>query len=49
MDIVHKTIDAVLDRGDKLDHLVQQSEDLSAHSQLFYKNAAAQNRCCVIS
>ena len=48
VNIVHQTIDSVLDRGEKLDNLVQQSEDLSKQSQLFYNNAAAQNRCCTI-
>lgn len=48
IDIVHKTIDSVLDRGEKLDNLVKQSADLSTQSQLFYNSAAAQNKCCVI-
>lgn len=47
--IVHKTIDSVLDRGVKLEHLVQQSEDLGIQSKLFYNNAASANRCCVIA
>jgi len=46
--IVHKTIDSVLDRGTKLEHLVQQSEDLGLQSKLFYENAASANRCCSI-
>jgi synaptobrevin family protein YKT6 len=46
--IVHKTIDNVLDRGTKLETLVQQSEDLGMASKEFYKRAADANRCCVI-
>jgi synaptobrevin family protein YKT6 len=48
MDIIHKTIDSVLDRGDKLNDLVNKSADLSKQSQLFYNTAAKQNSCCVI-
>ncbi|ERN05061.1 hypothetical protein AMTR_s00053p00104520, partial [Amborella trichopoda] len=32
--ILHKTIDSVLERGEKLDSLVEKSSDLSAASQL---------------
>jgi len=46
--IVHKTIDSVLERGTKLETLVQQSEDLGMQSKLFYQNAASANKCCVI-
>jgi synaptobrevin family protein YKT6 len=44
--IVHRTIDAVLDRGTKLEELVRQSEDLGYQSKLFYQNASSANRCC---
>lgn len=37
--ILHKTIESVLERGEKLDNLVQKSSDLSTASQLFYKQA----------
>nr|AFK45664.1 unknown [Lotus japonicus] len=37
--ILHKTIDSVLARGEKLDSLVEKSSDLSAASQMFYKQA----------
>lgn len=47
--ILHKTIDSVLDRGVKLDNLVEKSNDLSAQSKLFYKQAKKTNSCCVIS
>ena len=46
--ILHKTIDAVLERGVKLDNLVDKSNDLSAQSKLFYKQAKKTNSCCVI-
>ncbi|EWM29285.1 hypothetical protein NSK_000604 [Nannochloropsis salina CCMP1776] len=48
-DILHKTIDAVLERGVKLDELVERSNDLSSQSKLFYKQARKTNSCCSIS
>jgi len=47
--ILHKTIDSVLERGTKLDSLVERSNDLSAQSKMFYKQAKKTNSCCVIS
>lgn len=44
--ILHKTIDSVLERGVKLDSLVEKSNDLSAQSKMFYKTAQSQNSCC---
>ena len=46
--VVHKTIESVLDRGTKLEHLVKQSEDLGAQSKLFYSKAAEANSCCSV-
>ncbi|KAL5547420.1 hypothetical protein UlMin_002651 [Ulmus minor] len=46
--ILHKTIDSVLARGEKLDSLVEKSSDLSAASQMFYKQAKKTNQCCSI-
>lgn len=46
--ILHKTIDSVLERGEKLDTLVEKSSDLSAASQMFYKQAKKTNQCCTI-
>lgn len=46
--ILHKTIDSVLDRGERLDSLVEKSSDLSMASQLFYKQAKKTNQCCTI-
>ncbi|CAI7901461.1 unnamed protein product [Closterium sp. NIES-54] len=42
----HKTIDSVLERGEKLDTLVEKSNDLSMASQLFYQQAKKNNQCC---
>ncbi|VVC89532.1 synaptobrevin homolog YKT6 [Leptidea sinapis] len=44
--ILHDTIKAVLDRGEKLDDLVEKSNSLSMHSKAFYKTARKTNSCC---
>eukprot|EP00871_Galdieria_phlegrea_P000855 jgi/Galph1/1770/GphlegSOOS_G451.1 len=44
--ILHKTIDSVLERGTKLDALVEKSSDLSMQSKMFYRTARKQNSCC---
>lgn len=46
--ILHKTIDSVLARGEKLDTLVDKSNDLSMASQMFYKQAKKANQCCSV-
>ncbi|XP_066310727.1 VAMP-like protein YKT61 [Miscanthus floridulus] len=46
--ILHKTIDSVLARGERLDSLVEKSSDLSISSQMFYKQAKKTNSCCTI-
>ncbi|KAI8381036.1 Longin-like domain-containing protein [Radiomyces spectabilis] len=46
--ILHKTIDSVLQRGEKLDSLVDRSEALSSQSKMFYKTAKRTNSCCVV-
>ena len=46
--VLHKTIDSVLARGEKLDNLVDKSTDLSLASQMFYKQAKKQNQCCTM-
>ncbi|KAI8639588.1 Longin-like domain-containing protein [Parasitella parasitica] len=46
--ILHKTIDSVLQRGEKLDSLVDRSEVLSSQSKMFYKTAKKTNSCCVV-
>jgi len=47
--ILHKTIESVLRRGEKLNDLVDRSNALSAQSKMFYKTAKKQNSCCVIA
>ncbi|KAJ3272416.1 palmitoyltransferase [Terramyces sp. JEL0728] len=44
--ILHKTMDSLLQRGEKLDDLVQRSDQLSAQSKMFYKTAKKTNACC---
>ncbi len=44
--VLHNTIQAVLDRGEKLDDLVAKSEGLSMQSKTFYKTARKTNSCC---
>jgi len=46
--IMHKTIESVLERGQKIDDLVAKSDGLSAQSKLFYTQAKKQNSCCVV-
>jgi len=44
--ILHSTITALLERGEKLDDLVAKSDDLSAQSKVFFKTARKTNQCC---
>ncbi|KAI9630077.1 hypothetical protein KEM48_012282 [Puccinia striiformis f. sp. tritici PST-130] len=37
--VLHKTIESVLERGEKLDSLVERSNALSSQSKMFYKTA----------
>ncbi|ODV80822.1 snare-like protein [Suhomyces tanzawaensis NRRL Y-17324] len=46
--VLHKTIESVLQRGEKLDSLVDKSEALSSSSRMFYKQAKKTNSCCVL-
>ncbi|KAF2860282.1 snare-like protein [Piedraia hortae CBS 480.64] len=46
--VLHKTIESVLERGEKIDSLVAKSDDLSAQSKMFYGQAKKQNACCVL-
>lgn len=45
---LHKTIESVLERGEKIDSLVAKSDGLSAQSKMFYQQAKKQNSCCVV-
>ena len=47
-DVLHNTIESVLQRGEKLEDLVERSGELSAQSKLFYKQAKRANSCCVL-
>lgn len=38
-EVLHNTIDSVLQRGEKLEDLVERSSELSSQSKLFYKQA----------
>lgn len=44
--ILHDTINGILERGEKLDTLVERSDDLSLQSKMFYKTARKTNQCC---
>ncbi|WZH41417.1 Synaptobrevin like ykt6 [Fusarium acuminatum] len=46
--VLHKTIESVLQRGEKIDDLVAKSDGLSAQSKMFYQQAKKQNSCCVL-
>lgn len=35
--VLHKTIESVLERGEKIDTLVEKSDGLNAQSKMFYK------------
>jgi len=47
--ILHKTIESVLQRGEKLDSLIERSDALSSQSKVFLRTAKKTNSCCVIS
>ncbi|XP_053990406.1 synaptobrevin homolog YKT6 [Hylaeus anthracinus] len=47
--ILHNTLEAVLQRGEKLDDLVSKSEGLSMQSKAFYKTARKTNSCCSLA
>ena len=44
--ILHKTIDEILVRGERLDDLIDKTADLSAQSKQFYTVAKKHNSCC---
>jgi synaptobrevin family protein YKT6 len=45
--ILHETIEHMLERGQKLDELVDKTDKLSGTSKAFYKEARG-GTCCVI-
>ncbi|KAI4281459.1 MAG: hypothetical protein L6R38_003665 [Xanthoria sp. 2 TBL-2021] len=42
--VLHKTIESVLERGEKIDSLVEKSDGLSAQSKMFYKQVGPRFR-----
>lgn len=46
-EVLYKTIDQVLERGEKLEDIMAKSHDLSSTSQAFYKTSK-KTRCCTI-
>lgn len=46
--ILQQSIENVLQRGEKLDSLVDKSEALTSSSKTFYKQAKKTNSCCVL-
>lgn len=47
--IMFEVIDKVLERGTKVEHLVERSDDLSKMSKLFYRRTRKMNsKCCLI-
>ncbi len=47
-EVLIKTIDQLLERGEKLENLASKSEDLSFQSKAFLNKSEDLNRCCVI-
>lgn len=46
--VLHQTINNLLERGQKLDDMVERSNQLSMQSKVFYKTAKKTNSCCLI-
>ncbi|XP_046850621.1 synaptobrevin homolog YKT6-like [Xenia sp. Carnegie-2017] len=46
--VLHNTIESVLERGEKLDDLVDKSRELTIQSKTFYTTAKKTNSCCII-
>eukprot|EP00039_Didymoeca_costata_P018773 m.334917 g.334917 ORF g.334917 m.334917 type:complete len:199 (-) comp17464_c0_seq1:74-670(-) len=46
--ILHKNMEDLLNRGEKLDDLVSKSEGLSSSAKMFYKQAKKTNQCCIV-
>jgi synaptobrevin family protein YKT6 len=42
------TIESLLERGEKLDDLIEKSSELSLQSKIFYRESKKHNRCCNI-
>ena len=48
IEVLSHAFEKLLERGEKLDDLIDKSNDLSATSKLFYKNTKKLNSCCMI-
>ncbi|KAJ2758919.1 palmitoyltransferase [Coemansia sp. BCRC 34490] len=46
--VMHQTIESLLQRGERLDTLVDKSKDLSFQTKSFYKTAKKTNSCCIV-
>jgi len=46
-EVLYKTIDKVLERGENIESLMEKSDDLSASSMKFYQTSK-KTRCCTI-
>lgn len=46
--VLHKTIESLLERGEKLDDMVSKSNELGILSKEFLKGSRKTNSCCVI-
>lgn len=44
--VLHKTIESVLQRGEKIDDLVAKSDGLSAQSKMFYSESSYTQSFC---
>ncbi len=44
--VLKQSIDAVLERGVKLDKLIEQSDELCSDTKTFYRTAKKTNSCC---
>lgn len=43
-----KTIESTLERGEKIENLVERTNELSSQSKMFYRQARKANQCCVL-
>jgi synaptobrevin family protein YKT6 len=46
--VMHKNIESVLMRGEKIETLIMKTEALSENSKRFYVTAKKMNSCCII-
>lgn len=45
---LYKSVDLLLERGEKIETMAQKSQDLSARSKMFAHKARKMNRCCIL-